>query len=211
MQALFYGKLFIYLLPFNFLFGEYNAGIEYRAWQSWSLDVNAGYINPIQGSQIDTWYQDIFNENKFYYQGAVLRISMLSLYPRGVNPFRTDYNQIMLSCRLVGYDHLDFVDDPDTGKVFNLSEHMQAIGLSWIAGYNLINTHIFKVNAFIGFGLQGRFRTITTNSYGYNFNSSMYPLAEKDHVFQVAPLVHIGLKAGFSLHENQEHAAGGDN
>jgi hypothetical protein len=197
MEALLYKKLLIYLIPFNYLFGDYNMGLQYRYSDAWAIDVNVGYIDDIHGTSIAGIYEDLFKSEKFYYHGPFIKTSFVSLFARGFNPFRTDYNQIEMSYKLLSYDGLDFYDPLDTtGKVFNKSEILQAIGFSWIAGYNIVNGETFHLDGFLGFGLQFRFSNILYNSYGYNNNSDQYYLGDYERSMQLVPLLHAGVKVG---------------
>ncbi|MFN0276961.1 MAG: hypothetical protein ACKVPJ_14525, partial [Chitinophagales bacterium] len=142
-------KLFIYLSPINYFFGEYNVGGQYLISDHWALDVNVAYIYEYEGSPADQMYNELFNVDKILYQGPSLRVGAVSLFPSEVNPLRTDFNELELMYRYLWYSNIDFIDDPDTGKVFNMSETMNVIGASWIAGYELLNSNSFKFDGFV--------------------------------------------------------------
>lgn len=196
-QALLFKQLFIYLLPFNLLVGEYGLSIQYRFNQEWAADLTLGYQDAIEGSPQAEFYQDVMRQGVFYYSGPVAKVSVLSLVPRGPNPLKTDYNQMELGYRYLGYDSLEFMDEQEPGKVFNISERMHAVNLSWKAGYTIIPREVFEVNGFVGFGLQLRFKETTVNSYGYNFDSHQFNKNETTSAAQFAPLLHAGVKIGF--------------
>ena len=69
VEALLYKKLFLYLIPLNFLIGEYNFGMQYRFTDEWAVDINAGYIGNIDGTYTSTIYENIFNSGNFYDSG----------------------------------------------------------------------------------------------------------------------------------------------
>jgi len=201
MEAIIYKKLFIYLIPLNFLFGDYNAGFQIRYPDDWAIDVNVGYVDDIQGTTVANIYEDVFKSQKFYYHGPFIKTSFVSLYSRGFNPFRTDFNQIEASYKLLSYEDLDFFDPIDTGKVFNKSETMHAFGLSWMAGYNIVNGQTFQLDGFVGFGLQMRFSNILVNSYGENYQSDQFVLNERDRSEHLVPLFNAGFKIGLKMLE----------
>lgn len=203
MEALLYKKLFLYLIPFNFLIGEYNVGAQYRFTDEWAFDINAGYVANIEGSWMSNTYESILKSGTFYYSGPFIKFSMLSVIPRGPNPLRTDYNQLELSYRFLSYDNLDFADESDPDKVFNISENMNAISLSWKAGYNIIPRDVFEMNCFVGFGLQLRLKTTTVNSYGYFYQSDQFPVNNTTNATQIVPLFHLGLKVGYKTLPNR--------
>lgn len=202
VEALLYKKLFLYLIPFNFLIGEYNFGMQYRFTDEWAVDINTGYIGNIEGTYTSTVYENIFNSGIFYYSGPFVKTSILAVVPRGTNPLRTDYNQVEIAYRMLGYDKLDFEDKTEKGKLFNISEDMQAVSLSWKAGYNLIPREVFEINAFVGFGIQMRFKNTTVNSYGYNYHSDMFVVNDNSESMQTTPLFHAGIKIGFKTINN---------
>ncbi len=205
MEALIYKKLLIYLIPFNYLFGDYNVGIEYRYPGDWAIDLNMGYIDDIHGTPLAGLYEDLFQSEKFYYHGPFIKASFVTLYSRGFNPFRTDYNQIEFSYKLLSYEGIDFYDPIDTaGKVYNKSEILQAIGLSWMAGYNIINGETFHLDGFLGFGLQIRFSNILYNSYGYNNHSDQFYMGDYEKSNIIVPLFQAGLKIGIRMLETRE-------
>lgn len=192
-------KLFIYLSPLNYFFGEYNMGGQYLLNESWALDVNVAYIYEQEGSPADLLYNNLFNVDKVLYQGPSLRLGAVSMFSSDVNPLRTDFSELELMYRYLWYTDVDFLDDPDTGKVFNISETMNVVALSWIAGYELMNKNNFKLDGYVGFGLQTRFRNITVNSYGYNYDSNMYALNDHDVAIRVVPMLNAGLRIGFHM------------
>ena len=202
VQALLYKKLFIYLLPFNFIVGEYNVGMQFRFTDEWAFDINAGFVDNIEGSLTANIYENVLKTGVFYYSGPVVKFSMLSVVPRGPNPLRTDYNQMEVSYRYLSYHDLDFEDESEVGKVFNITEYMHAIGLSWKAGYNIIPRNIFETNVFIGFGLQIRFKNTLVNSYGYDYQSDQYIVDDKSNSTQLVPLFHTGIKIGLKAIDN---------
>lgn len=203
MQALLYKKLLIYFIPLNYLFGEYNVGAQYQFPNDWAINMNVGYVDDIQGTYVANVYEDIFKSEKFYYHGPFVKASFVSMYARGFNPFKTDYNQFELSYKLLSYQGLDFYDPVDTtGKVFNKSEILQAIGLSWSAGYDIINANTFYLDGFIGFGLQIRFSNILYNSYGYNNNSDQFYLGDYEKSNQLVPLFQGGVRVGLKFLES---------
>lgn len=199
--VLIYKQLFIYLLPFNFLIGEYNLGFQYRYSGDWALDVNIGYLDDIEGSISTNFYEDVFKTGFFYYNGPFVKTSLLSVIPRGPNPLRTDYNQVELGFRWLGYDSLDFEDETEPGKLFNITEKMQAINLSWKAGYNIYSRPNMEINGFIGFGIQARFKNTMVNSYGYNYVSDQFTVNDQVRSTQLAPLFHVGIKVGLQTLE----------
>jgi hypothetical protein len=194
-------KLFLYISPLNYVFGEYNAGAEYILNERWALDVNAAYIYEQEGGIVDRIYQDVFNSNKLLYQGPSIRIGAISFYENGVNPFRTDYNEVELLYRYLWYTNVDFTDDADTGKVFNISETMHVTGLSWMAGYELADNNNFHLDGYVGFGLQMRFRNIHINSYGFNFNSDEFLLNDTQHATRLVPMLNAGIRIGLKVLE----------
>ncbi|MBC8047583.1 MAG: hypothetical protein H7Y00_12360 [Fimbriimonadaceae bacterium] len=169
----------------------------------WVFDVNAAYIYEYEGSPADQFYTDVLNIDKILYQGPSLRVGAISLYPSGINPLRTDYNELELLYRYLWYTEVDFIDDPDSGKVFNISENMHVAGLSWIAGYEFVKSNNFKLDCYLGFGIQMRFSDITVNSYGYDFDSDMYVLNDHNNATRLVPMlnagVHIGVFTGKSI------------
>lgn len=197
-------SLFLYLSPFNFIFGEYGAGVQYYLNHDWALDFSPAYIYEYDGSPEDILLNDIFNTDKIFYQGPSLRAGLVRLYPSGVNPLRTDYNEIELVCRYLWYNNVDFIDEPDTGKVFNISEKMQVAGLSYLAGYEIVNKNSFRLDGFAGFGLQVRFRQRTINSYGYNYNSSEFMLDEEQKLTRLVPMLNAGLRIGIKTRGGNE-------
>ncbi len=202
IEALLYKKLFLYLIPFNFLVGEFGAGAQYRFNYEWAADLHAGYTADIEGTFTGNIYEGIFKSGNFYYSGPFVKVSVLSVIPRGPNPLRTDYNQLEVAYRYLSYDNLDFTDQDDPDKVFNLSEDMQAISLSWKAGYNIIPRDVFELNGFIGFGLQVRMKTTYVNSYGYFYQSDQFPVGDITRSTQLVPLFHAGIKIGYKTLEN---------
>ncbi len=204
IEALLYKKLFIYLIPFNFLIGEYNAGIQYRFADEWAADINLGYTANIENSITSSVYENIFKSGTFYYSGPFIKTSLLSVVPSGSNPLRTDYNQIEFGYRILGYDSLDFEDETEKGKLFNITERMQAVNLSWKIGYNILPREVFEINGFVGFGIQVRFKNTTVNSYGYNFHSDMFSLGTQTESIQTVPLFHAGIKIGLKALNNQK-------
>jgi len=202
VEVLLYKKLFIYLLPFNFLVGEYNLGLQYRFNEEWAFDINAGYINDIEGTFTAETYENLLNAGIFYYYGPFAKFSMLSVIPRGPNPLKTDYNQMEVAYKFLSFDELDFEDESEQGKLFNITESMHAISLSWKVGYNIIPRDIFELNGFLGFGLQVRFKNTLVNSYGYNYHSDQFNLFDRTTSTQVVPLFHLGLKIGFKAVQN---------
>ena len=196
MHPLLYKKFFLFVIPLSYVFGEYNAGFQYRFSQNWAADASVAYVDDIQNSVVSNIYVDVFNSNRFYYHGLAFRAGIISLYPRGINPFKTDYNKLELSYKMLRYDNLDFVDNADSGKVFNISEKMNGCGLSWIIGYDIFERDMIKLDGFLGFGLQFRFRDILVNSYGYDFQSDMFPLDDEEHSFGVVPLLNVGVRIG---------------
>lgn len=202
MEAILYKKLLIYCIPLNFLIGDYNVGVQYRFPYEWGIDVNVGYRDAIQGNMVANLYEDVFSFDKFYYQGPFIKASFVSLYARGFNPFRTDYTQVEMSYKLLSYQELDFFDPIDTtGKVFNQSEILQAIGLTWVAGYNIVNGSTFHMDGFVGFGLQMRYSNILYNSYGYYNNSDQYYLGDYEKSKHLVPLFQAGIKLGIQMFE----------
>lgn len=165
----------------------------------WALDVNVAYIYEYEGSPADQMYNELFNVDKILYQGPSLRVGAVSLFPSEVNPLRTDFNELELMYRYLWYSNIDFIDDPDTGKVFNMSETMNVIGASWIAGYELLNSNSFKFDGFVGFGLQVRFRNLTLNSYGFNFDSGMYELNDIENGTRLVPMLNAGVRIGLKM------------
>lgn len=202
IEALLYKKLFIYLIPFNFLIGEYNAGVQYRFADEWAADINLGYTANIENSITSSIYENIFKSGTFYYSGPFIKTSLLSVVPRGSNPLRTDYNQIELGYRILGYDSLDFEDETEKGKLFNITERMQAVNLSWKIGYNILPREVFEINGFVGFGIQVRFKNTTVNSYGYNYHSDMFLVNDITESMQTTPLFHAGIKVGLKTINN---------
>ena len=93
-------------------------------------------------------------------------------------------------------------DKTEKGKLFNISEDMQAISLSWKAGYNIIPREVFEINAFVGFGIQMRFKNTTVNSYGYNYHSDMFLVNDITESMQTTPLFHAGIKVGLKTINN---------
>ncbi len=203
IESLLYKKLFLYLLPFNFLVGEYNLGMQYRFNEEWAFDINGGYVRNIEGTVTANLYENLLSAGTFYYQGPVAKVSIISVLPRGPNPLRTDYNQIEVAYRYLSYENLDFEDESEKGKLFNISENMQAISLSWKVGYNLIPRDIFEVNAFVGFGMQLRFKDTFVNSYGYNYHSDQFNLYTRTSSTQAVPLLHLGIKVGLKTLSNK--------
>ncbi len=202
VEALLYKKLFIYLIPFNFLVGEYNAGMQFRFTDEWAFDINAGFVDAIEGSFTANTYERLLKSGVFYYSGPFAKFSMISVIPRGPNPLRTDYNQLEVSYRYLSYHDLDFEDESEIGKVFNITEYMHAIGLSWKAGYNIVPREVFEINGFVGFGIQLRFKNTLVNSYGYDYQSDQFPLDDNSTSTQIVPLFHAGLKVGFKAIDN---------
>ncbi|MBC8172354.1 MAG: hypothetical protein H7X71_00490 [Chitinophagales bacterium] len=190
-------SLFIYIVPLNYFFGEYNVGLHYLIKEQWAADFNTGYIYQYEGSPADQLYNDVFNFDKINYQGPFLRAGIVSLYHSGINPLRTDYYEFELLYRYLFYHNVDFADESEPGKVFNMSETTNAVGLSWIAGYILINGEHFQLDAFGGFGLQFQFREITINSYGYDFQSDQILLNDRHHATRYLPMLNAGLRIGF--------------
>ena len=188
VEALLYKKLFLYLIPFNFLIGEYNFGMQYRFTDEWAVDINTGYIGNIEGTYTSTVYENIFNSGTFYYSGPFIKTSILAI--------------VEIAYRMLGYDELDFEDKTEKGKLFNISEDMQAISLSWKAGYNIIPREVFEINAFVGFGIQMRFKNTTVNSYGYNYHSDMFVVNDITESMQTTPLFHAGIKVGLKTINN---------
>ncbi len=201
--VLLYKQLFIYLIPFNFLIGEYGVGMQYRYTDDWAVDVTLGYVADIENSFTSSVYQDILKTGTFYYSGPFIKASLLSVVPRGSNPLRTDYNQVEVGYRLLGYKNLDFEDESDPGKLFNLTERMQAVSLSWKAGYNIIPRSNFEMNGFLGFGMQLRFKNTLVNSYGYYYNSDLFVVNDQIRSTQVVPLFHAGIKIGLKTLEKK--------
>ncbi|MFI5172383.1 MAG: hypothetical protein ACHQFW_08330, partial [Chitinophagales bacterium] len=176
--------------------------MQYRFSDEWAFDINAGYVDDIEGSFTSINYEKLFKSGVFYYKGPFVKFSMLSVIPRGPNPLRTDYNQLEVSYKYLTYEDLDFEDENEAGKLFNISEKMHAIGLSWKAGYNIIPRDIFEVNGFVGFGIQLRFKSTLVNSYGYNYQSDQFPLDDESTSTQIVPLFHTGIKIGFKAIDN---------
>lgn len=203
-QALLFKQLFVYLLPFNFLVGEYSLGMQYRFHEEWAADLTFGYQDAIEGSPQAELYQDVMRQGVFYYSGPVAKLSVLSLVPRGPNPLKTDYNQLELGYRYLGYDSLDFMDEQEAGKMFNISERMHAVNVSWKAGYIIIPREVFEMNGFVGFGLQMRFKETTVNSYGYNFDSQQFDKNETTDALQFVPMFHAGVKIGLKTRLPQQ-------
>lgn len=195
-EVLLFKQLFVYLIPLNILVGEYNLGFQYRLNEEWAADMTIGYQDAIEGSYVANVYQDLLRQGAFYYSGPVVKFSVVSLVPRGLNPLKTDYNQLELGIRFLSYDSLDFNAEAPPDLTFNISEKMQAVNLSWKAGYNLVPRAVFEVNTFVGFGLQMRFIEKTVNSQGYNYNSHEYDVNEVTNSLQFAPLFHAGIKVG---------------
>ena len=195
-ETLLFKQLFVYLLPFNIFLGEFDMGFQYRFSEAWAADLTVGYQTNIEGTFTAELYRDIFRQGNFYYSGPVARVSLISLVPRGVNPLKTDYNQLELGYRYLGYDSLDFMDEEEPGKVFNISENTHAVNVSWKAGYILVPRAIFEINGFVGFGLQMRFKETTVNSYGYDYDSHQFPKNETTQAVQFLPLFHTGIKIG---------------
>lgn len=195
-EILLFKQLFVYLLPLNVLLGEYDLGFQYRFSETWAADITVGYQTDIEGTFTAETYRDIFRQGTFYYSGPVARASLIRMVPRGINPLKTDYNQLELGYRYLSYDSLDFMDEEEPGKVFNISENMHAVNLSWKAGYNLVPRQVFEMNGFVGFGLQMRFKETTVNSYGYDFNSHQFPKEDTTNALQFVPLFHAGIKIG---------------
>jgi hypothetical protein len=73
---------------------------------------------------------------------------------------------------------------------------MNVIGLSYLAGYEIVNTNTFRLNGFVGFGLQARFRNRHINSYGYNFQSDMYVLNDNQQLIMLVPMLNAGIQIG---------------
>lgn len=195
-SLLLYKQLFVYLIPFNVLIGEYNLGMQYRVGEEWAVDLNLGYVSDIEGSLTAELYQDVMQSGVFYYHGPLVKVSAISLVPRGPNPLKTDYNQMEMAFRFLRYDNLDFEDENEPGKVFNISESMKAVSLSWKAGYNIIPRNTFEMNGFVGFGIQLRFKDAIVNSYGYDYHSDQFILNDVARSTQFVPLFHAGIKIG---------------
>jgi hypothetical protein len=196
VEAYLYKQLFIYLLPLNFLVGDVNLGFQYRFAEEWAADLNVGYTMDIEGSFSSNIYEEVFKGGTFYYSGPFVKASLISLIPRGPNPLRTDYNQIEVGYRMLSYDSLDFEDQIEPGKLFNISEDMKAVNLSWKAGYNILPRAVFEINGFVGFGIQMRFKNTWVNSYGYNYISNEFIVNDQTKSMQTVPLFHVGVKIG---------------
>ncbi|MEZ5013681.1 MAG: hypothetical protein R2794_05265 [Chitinophagales bacterium] len=196
MSALLYKQLFFYIIPLNFLVGEYNGGLEYRFSDGWATGINAGYVVSLEGTDLSAFYEEVFPGAAFYYQGPFVKVSILSVLPYGPNPLRTNYNQLEFSARFLHYNDLDFEDEEEPGKVFNISENVKALGLSWKAGYTIYDGNITNMSAFIGFGLQLRMKETFVNSYGYDYNSHQFIIDDRSTSAKLIPLFHIGLKTG---------------
>ncbi|HMZ90410.1 MAG TPA: hypothetical protein PLL28_10100 [Chitinophagales bacterium] len=195
-SLLLYKQLFVYLIPFNVLIGEYNLGMQYRIGEEWAVDLNLGYVDDTEGALTAELYQDILQSGVFYYHGPLVKVSALSLVPRGPNPLKTDYNQLEFACRFLRYDNLDFEDENEPGKLFNISEQMKAVSLSWKAGYIIVPRNTFEMNGFVGFGIQTRFKNTIVNSYGTNYQSNVFILNDVSSSIQFVPLFHAGIKIG---------------
>lgn len=177
-------------------------GLQYRFNDDWAADVNFGYVDDIEGSFTADTYEGLLKTGIFYYSGPFIKGSILSVIPRGPNPLKTDYNQVEVGYKVLGYKNLDFEDESDPGKLFNITERMQAVNLSWKAGYNIIPRAIFQMNGFVGFGIQMRFKNTVVNSYGYDYVSDQFIVNDQSRSTQFVPLFHIGLKVGFQAFDN---------
>jgi hypothetical protein len=66
-----------------------------------------------------------------------------------------------------------------------------------------VNRNSFKLDGYVGFGLQVRFQNITVNSYGYNYESDMYMLNDNDNATRLVPMLNAGMRIGLKMGERK--------